>query len=361
MTPAQLGPPASGTTATGGVSLATVSVVVIGRNEGELLVRSLAAVNAMDYPAELLERIYVDSESTDESTERATDAGFQVLSYGSESRTAAGARDLGWRAARSRLVLFLDGDCAVDSNFLRRAVSEGLAKGAGVVAGRVRERTVYGNVARQSVVRRLLGIHFEVNHRQTPGWGFYPGGCVLVERAGLEEVDGFNTDLAATENIDLGRRLLESGRRVWVIDHLIAEHDSGCDTWRDLFRRNLRNGYWFELYQRRLRTAHDTVPRRLHGGAPETIGMKAAGVLAAAVVGGPIAGALAAAVLGGLSVRKRQRKIQLARGSGRVRVADAALLTVYDLAILRGRLRGCAELAMGRPGALRVGTDWRSA
>jgi|GEM_PF-1815178 len=360
MTPEQLVGPAHGSASTEGVSRETVSVVVIGRNEGARLVRCLAAVNAMDYPAELLEKIYVDSESTDGSTVRAVDAGFKVLRYNSEFRTAAGARNLGWRAAESRLVLFLDGDCAVDPNFLRRAVPEGLSVGAGAVAGRTSEVAANGKAAHRSVVRKLLSIHFEVNHRQTPGWGFYPGGCVLVERAGLQAVGGFNEALAATENIDLGRRLFESGRRVWVIDHLVAQHDSACDTWRELFRRNLRNGYWFELYQQRLRTASDAVPHRLHGGTAKTVGMKAVGVLGAAVAGGPIAAALVATVIGALSVRKRRRKIQRVRGAEPTRLADAALLTLYDLAIWRGRLRGCAELAMGRPGDLRVGTDWRS-
>ncbi|MGB5063939.1 MAG: glycosyltransferase, partial [Candidatus Competibacter sp.] len=48
-----------------------LSVVVIGRNEGERLTRCLESVRAMTDPGGPVELIYVDSASTDGSPERA--------------------------------------------------------------------------------------------------------------------------------------------------------------------------------------------------------------------------------------------------------------------------------------------------
>lgn len=48
-----------------------VSVVVIGRNEGQRLVRCLESVTRMEQDGFTLEVIYVDSTSTDGSPQRA--------------------------------------------------------------------------------------------------------------------------------------------------------------------------------------------------------------------------------------------------------------------------------------------------
>jgi len=334
----------------------TVAVVVIGRNEGERLTRCLTAVNAMDYPADLLEKIYVDSESTDASAERASEAGFAVLRYRSKNRTAGGARDLGWRATRSRFVLFLDGDCAVEREFLRQAVSCALTQGAAAVSGRIRE-TGSDRCAR----RRTLALHWEVNRRARAGESFYGGGCSLVERAALEEIGGFNVELAATENNDLGRRMGERGRKIWFLDRPMVLHDSGLKRWRELFRRCVRNGYWFERYCRLPQT--DTIaagPADVRASAMR----KAAPGLAVLAVGAGLAGpggALAGAgVAAGAALWRRTAKVRRIKGGGWSTVRDGALLGLYDFSIWCGQARALAERCTRRPGAFRTGPDWRS-
>src|SRR5436309_1269674 len=101
--------------------LPPVAVVVIGRNEGQRLVRCLISVRAMNYPPELLHLIYVDSNSTDQSVPAAIAAGFEVVELDGKT-TAARARNIGWRRTNAPFVLFLDGDTILDSQFLRRAL-----------------------------------------------------------------------------------------------------------------------------------------------------------------------------------------------------------------------------------------------
>jgi len=333
----------------------TVSVVVIGRNEGKRLTKCLEAVNRMRYPATLLEKIYVDSESNDRSVEQAAEAGFKVLSYRAAFRTAAGARDLGWRASGSDLVLFLDGDCAVDPDFLRHAVSCILDKRVSAICGRIREVR-----ANSCAKRRTLALHWEINRTAQPGWSYYTGGCALVKRTALVEVGGFNVELAATENTDLGWRLTKSAGGVWFVDRTIADHDSGVQSWSELFRRNIRNGYWFERYNADRRPTTETdAPAEMRTSA----GWKAAPGLAAVLFGAALAGpggatfGLGAAAAA--SLWKRMRKIRRVRGTS-ADVTDGLLLAYYDFTVWCGGLRYLAERAVGIPGAFQTSADWRS-
>lgn len=333
----------------------TVSVVVIGRNEGERLTKCLEAVNRMRYPATLIEKIYVDSESTDGSAKRAAEAGFRVLCYRAALRTAAGARDLGWRASGSDFVLFLDGDCSVDTDFLRHAVGRALSERASAICGRIREVR-----ADSCPKRRTLALHWEINRAAQPGWSYYNGGCALVKRAALMEVGGFNVELAATENTDLGRRLMQRSGGVWYVNRAMADHDSGVKTWSEMFRRCVRNGYWFERYQAVRRPTTETeAPAEMRTGA----GWKAAPGLAAVLFGAALAGAGGATfglgAAAAASLWKRMRKIRRVRGTN-ADVTDGLLLAYYDFTVWCGSLRYLAERAVGRPGAFQTSADWRS-
>jgi len=356
MTAEQLVPlPREPRTASLGLPCETVSVVVIGRNEGARLVRCLAAVNAMRYPATLLEKIYVDSESSDGSARRAAQAGFKILHYQSESRTAAGARELGWRAAGSRFVLFLDGDCTVDPDFLRHAIERCLSDKAVAVNGEVRESLQAPHAA-----RRCLGVYWEVALRGSEGKSFYRGGCGLVERAALQEVGGFDVDLAGTENNDLGRRLIQQGGNVWYLNRPMVIHDSGVETWAEVFRHGVRDGYWFERLSRMPKAAGKPITTA----ARTTAVRQAAPVVCTALAGWALQGAmglvLGAVVPATIALGKRVRLVRKAKGERPSNLLDAVLLGAYETFIWFGRLRYVAGQMIGKPEAFRTGPDWRS-
>ena len=97
-----------------------LSVVVIGRNEGQRLARcfeSIARIKTVD----VKEVIYVDSASTDCSAELASRYGALSITIHPERPTAAFARNTGRRRATSDLILFLDGNTVLHSDFPRVA------------------------------------------------------------------------------------------------------------------------------------------------------------------------------------------------------------------------------------------------
>ncbi len=74
-----------------------LSVIVIGRNEGERLTRCLESVRSMRSPdGGVVEIIYVDSGSNDSSVQLAARAGAQVISVTAARPCAAVGRNTGW-------------------------------------------------------------------------------------------------------------------------------------------------------------------------------------------------------------------------------------------------------------------------
>src|ERR1700712_4441479 len=87
-------------------SLPRIGVVVIGRNEGGRLRACLASVLTMNYPASLLDVIYVDSSSTDGSVALAESMGVRTIVLEGPT-TAARGRNAGWTATDAPFILFL--------------------------------------------------------------------------------------------------------------------------------------------------------------------------------------------------------------------------------------------------------------
>ena len=84
-----------------------LSVVVIGRNEGDRLVRCLESVRAIRGIDGTIEIIYADSASTDGSPARAAALGARVVTVDAAARpTAALGRNTGWRVASADPILF---------------------------------------------------------------------------------------------------------------------------------------------------------------------------------------------------------------------------------------------------------------
>jgi glycosyltransferase involved in cell wall biosynthesis len=225
-----------------------LSVVVIGRNEGQRLARCLESVRAIRGFGEI-ELIYVDSASTDGSPELAQRYGAEVIVVHPERPTAAVGRNAGWRRATSEMVLFLDGDTVVNADFPRAAIA--------AMDSDPRLSTVWGNLReimpRQSIYNRALDLDW-----------IYPigiieacGGNVLMRRSAIEKAGGFDDRLIAGEEPELCRRLRARGYLILHIDHPMALHDLAIKTWRQYWRRARRSGYAYAEVSDRFRNSED--------------------------------------------------------------------------------------------------------
>ncbi len=180
-------------------------VVLIGRNEGERLVRALGSVveprGVPNGPTSEARRtiVYVDSGSTDGSRDRARERGVEVVALDmSRPFTAARARNAGFErllaiAPGTDRVMFVDGDCEVVPGFVA-AASAALDRDPGLVAvcGYRRER-----FPERSVYNRLCDVEWRSGPVGECG-AF--GGDVMIRASALTAIGGYDETLIAGED-----------------------------------------------------------------------------------------------------------------------------------------------------------------
>ncbi len=213
------------------------AVVVIGRNEGDRLVRCLTSLR--DQTSAI---VYVDSGSADGSATRARTFGVEVVELDrSAPFSAARARNAGFGSASEtwpsiRYVQFVDGDCEVDRTWIARAASELDARPeVAVVFGRRRERFPNANL-----YHRLCDFEWEGG---PPGETASCGGDSLMRAAAFQEVGGFNPAVVAGEEPELCVRLRRNGWRVRRIPGEMTLHDAGMTRFAQWWKRMERSGH----------------------------------------------------------------------------------------------------------------------
>ena len=212
-----------------------ISVVVIGRNEGARLARCLESVWAADYPADRIELIYVDTDSTDDSCAVAEMLGAKVIRIQPERPSAAGARNVGFRTARHDLIHFLDGDTILNGTWLRKAVRAVNDPAVACVFGRREE------MAPKSTVYNFWAHH---DWHVPPGRMDTCGGDVLFRRAALLDAGGYDPSLIAGEERDLCFRLIrDQDVSIISLNEPMTLHDINMNSFGQYWRRCFRSGY----------------------------------------------------------------------------------------------------------------------
>lgn len=213
----------------------TIAAVIIGRNEGERLLACLASLTAgFDHV------VYVDSGSTDGSVAAARDAGADVVVLDTDAPfTAARARNAGIAAIAKgktpEFVQFIDGDCALDPDWIT-AASVFLAEHSdvAVVCGRRRER-----FPDASVYNRMCDAEWD-----TPiGEAQACGGDALIRWAALDAVGGYDPALIAGEEPEMCLRLRRLGWKVWRLDAEMTLHDAAMTRFGQFWSRARRAGH----------------------------------------------------------------------------------------------------------------------
>lgn len=235
-----------------------VGAVVIGRNEGERL--HLCLKSLVSDPS-IVGVVYVDSASTDGSTDMAREMSVDVVDLDlSQKFTAARARNAGYRRLLSvhpevSHVQFVDGDCEVEGGWFEAAKQafSSAPSHLAVVCGRRRER-----YPAHSIYNKLCDLEWD-----TPvGEAMACGGDALIQTEALLRVDGYREDLIAGEEPEMCYRLRKLGYQIKRIGAPMTLHDANISRPSQWFKRVKRSGH---------ATAEHAV---LHGAGPERFGVK---------------------------------------------------------------------------------------
>lgn len=196
-----------------------VSVVVATHNRSGLLPRLLHALETQR-GSPFFDVVIVDDGSSDATwTElqrlaATTSVQLQVKRLEANSGPAT-ARNVGWRAAHSQLVVFTDDDCVPQPGWLA-AMSAALAE-ADLAQGRTEPNPAHQ--AEYGPFSRTLEVSSESGFYQTCNIGY--------RRALLEQLDGFDERYRrpAGEDTDLGWRARDAGATTAFVPGALVYHD----------------------------------------------------------------------------------------------------------------------------------------
>ncbi|ASF44891.1 glycosyltransferase family 2 protein [Methylovulum psychrotolerans] len=223
----------------------SVSVVVIGRNEGQRLAECLASIQAISPIGGPIEVIYADSNSQDGSSELAASYGAKVLRVIPARPCAAIGRNAGWRAASAPLVLFLDGDTRLHPDFLPAALQ--------ALAEQPEVAIVWGHRRERYPERTFYNRVLDLDWIYAPGITDFCGGDALMRRSVLVATNGFSEDLIAGEEPELCQRIRALGHTILHIDQPMTDHDLAMSRWQAYWKRALRAGHAYAEVSQRLK------------------------------------------------------------------------------------------------------------
>ncbi|HWG68466.1 MAG TPA: glycosyltransferase family 2 protein [Steroidobacteraceae bacterium] len=218
-------------------------LVVIGRNEGERLVRCLNSVRSTP------NRVYVDSGSTDGSIEHALSQGVAVVRLEVPPNfTAARARNAGLERLLAEspdleFVQTVDGDCEIHPGWIAAGLKAlRAAPELAAVFGRLRER-----FPERSVYNALCDESWNASIGVTP----IVGGVALFRVAALRQVRFYEPTMIAGEEPELSMRLRKNGWQLRRIDAEMGYHDVDLTRFAQWWKRTRRTGHAYaELAQR---------------------------------------------------------------------------------------------------------------
>lgn len=231
---------------TGEGAVPTISVVVPAYNGGSNLDMCLDAVERLLKPPD--ELIVVDDGSNDGSIERAAARGVRILRT-SGRQGPAEARNIGARAATGEIVFFLDADVCVHPDAVDRVVSALADPAVDAIIGSYDEDPSSPDFLSQYKNLMHCFVHQTGSSEASTFWS----GCGAIRRKVFLELSGFDANYArpAIEDIELGYRIREAGRRIVLDRELRARHLKKWTFWGLVRTDVLDRGIpWTELILR---------------------------------------------------------------------------------------------------------------
>jgi len=212
-------------------------IVIIGRNEGLRLERCIHSIQA-NFEGPI---IYVDSGSTDGSTDFALSAGIDVIDLNlSVPFTMARARNAGFnflveKYPIHKYVQFVDGDCEISCGWLDTAIrflneNQNIATVCGKLSERFPEKNLY---------HKILNMEWNSGYGEIDACG----GIAMYRITCLNDVGLFNESLIAGEEPELCLRIRKSDRKIWRLYSQMGTHDANMNKFSQWWTRAVRCGH----------------------------------------------------------------------------------------------------------------------
>lgn len=213
------------------INLPTISIIVIGFNEAKNLHQTFNAINEINYPMSLVELIYVDSGSKDDSIEIALKYTSKVY-IEDKLPSAARNRNRGAKESTSEIIHFIDGDVIIGKNYIINAVQV-LSKGnVQAVCGKLIE-------SKPNWITNIITSNW---HLRKEGFidSTHAGGTYL--KNSFLQINGYNTKIKLGEETELGHRFKDAGFNAFYVEEIMGYHDYGITNIFQYLKKQIGNG-----------------------------------------------------------------------------------------------------------------------
>ncbi len=219
-----------------------VTLVIPGRNAAGTIGACLNSVTPLLGRDGLTEVIFVDDGSRDDTREIV--AKYPVRCVAGPGRGPGAARNLGWRAAGTELVWFVDSDCVAEPDALARLVPYFDRLKLGGVSGsygNMRPDSLLATLIHEEIIERHRWMRRAMEHRGRID--FLATFNVLYRRAALEEVGGFDERFLKGQDAELSWRVMAAGYDLaFDFDSRVRHfHET---RWLKYLRTQRQQGYW---------------------------------------------------------------------------------------------------------------------
>jgi glycosyltransferase involved in cell wall biosynthesis len=225
-----------------------VTLVIAARNAEATIGACLDAVaellgTGQETTGQLAEIILVDDGSTDRTADIAGQRPVRIVTGSGQG--AAAARNLGWQAAATPLVWFVDADCVAEPNALRLLLPHMGAPEVAAAGGS------YTNMQPDSLLATLIHEEIVARHRRMSSEvSVLASYHVLYRRRVLEEVGGFDASCRWAHDAELAYRVRKAGYRLrFEIDSRVG-HFHPIEL-RGYLAKQREQGYWRVMLYRR--------------------------------------------------------------------------------------------------------------
>lgn len=226
-----------------------VSLVIPGRNAASTLGECLAAACPMLERGELLEILFVDDGSTDDT--RAIAAQFPVKIIAGAGEGPGAARNRGIAQAKGEWIWFIDSDCVADPDALTILLPYTQDKQVAAVGGS------YGNMRPDSLLACLIHEEIIARHeRMSSEVNFIGTFNALYRKDVLQEVGGFDEHFLKAQDAELAYRVRSHGYKLNFDGRSRVKHFHP-DRLRSYLATQKGQGYWriflYKKYPQRMR------------------------------------------------------------------------------------------------------------
>ena len=204
-----------------------LSLLIASHNRGDLLRRCLDSLRGQTAPADSFEVIVAD-DGSDEGTLAAIeglDTAFALQVVRLEKSGKSAALNAVLPKARGGACLFLDDDLICAPELVAEHLGAHAAGGKNLAIGCIVQEPPSGNDPYAQAAAARWNERYEELAGAEPDWADCYGANFSAPRRTLLDIGGFDTELPAVEDIEIGFRLSQAGCEVRYLPRAGAIHD----------------------------------------------------------------------------------------------------------------------------------------